>query len=186
MVLTKYLILLATILLVVPLTIRLLEHFYPNQMKPLALVEDVAPIPKSNQAESFSLILFDLLSEFAKNIWMLLKPTVSVMLLSAILASAMLVLIPWTYILSEANPLRYAIVSLFGVIMPVPIALDVMFASQLLNQGVDNGYVMLFLMTLGTYSIVPMIYLWREISKLLSVLLFLFFFLTGLILGMIF
>ena len=34
-----------------------------------------------------------------------------------------------------------------------------------------RGYVMLFAMTLGTYSIIPSIYLWREVSKPLAVLL---------------
>lgn len=43
--------------------------------------------------------------------------------------------------------------------MPVPIALDVMFAALLFRQGVAPLYVMLFAMTLGTYSIIPSIYL---------------------------
>ena len=67
------------------------------------------------------------------------------------------------------TPLRLALVSLISVFMPVPIALDVMFAAQLQQQGVPAGYVMLFAMTLGTYSIIPSIYLWREVSKPLAV-----------------
>jgi hypothetical protein len=34
---------------------------------------------------------------------------------------------------------------------------------------------MLFAMTLGTYSIIPSVYLWREVSEPLSVSLFAFF-----------
>jgi len=34
-------------------------------------------------------------------------------------------------------------------------------------------------MTLGTYSIIPTIYLWREVSRRLAVLLFVFFWLLG-------
>ena len=71
------------------------------------------------------------------------------------------------------------VVSLFAVFMPVPIALDVMYAAQLQNSGVASGYVMLFLMTLGTYSIIPTIYLWREVSRRLAVILFAFFWLLG-------
>ena len=70
--------------------------------------------------------------------------------------------------------------------MPVPIALDVMFAAQLQQEGVAAGYVMLFAMTLDTYSIIPAIYLWREVSKRLSVILFAFFTLVGWIVGMAF
>lgn len=124
--------------------------------------------------------------EFAKNVWMLFKPTVTIMILSAILASAMLVLIPWTAILASPNPLMKLLVSILAVIMPVPIALDVMFASQLQQQGVNSGYVMLFAMTLGSYSIIPSIYLWREISKKLAVSLFVFFVLIGWFVSLIF
>ncbi len=45
---------------------------------------------------------------------------------------------------------------------------------------------MLFAMTLGTYSIIPSIYLWREVSKWLAVVLFAFFVAVGWVVGMIF
>jgi hypothetical protein len=61
-----------------------------------------------------------------------------------------------------------------------------MFASQLYQQGIANGYVMLFAMTLGTYSIIPTIYLWREVSKPLSIMLFALFLAIGLGMGMMF
>ena len=76
--------------------------------------------------------------------------------------------------------------SLISTFMPVPIALDVMFAAQLQQQGVPAGYVMMFAITLGTYSIIPSIYLWREVSKRLAVSLFVFFLVLGWVLGMVF
>src|SRR5713226_2823854 len=78
-----------------------------------------------------------------------------------------------------------AFASLISVFMPVPIALDVMFAAQLHQQGVASGYVMLFAMTLGTYSIIPSIYLWREVSKPLAASLFVFFLGVGWLLGIV-
>lgn len=45
---------------------------------------------------------------------------------------------------------------------------------------------MLFFMTLGTFSIIPSVYLWREVSKKLAVALFAFFVASGLILGLLF
>ena len=44
----------------------------------------------------------------------------------------------------------------------------------------------LFAMTLGTYSIIPTIYLWREVSKRLAVFLFAFFVVTGATVGLAF
>ena len=96
---------------------------------------------------------------------MLVKPTITIMLLASLVSATMLTLIPWQELLSEPTPMRLGLVSIISVFMPVPIALDVMFAAQLQQQGVAAGYVMLFAMTLGTFSIIPSIYLWREVSK---------------------
>jgi len=57
---------------------------------------------------------------------------------------------------------------------------------QLQHSEVPAGYVMLFAMTLGTYSIIPSIYLWREVSKPLAVSLFVFFMVLGWVLGLVF
>ena len=54
------------------------------------------------------------------------------------------------------------------------------------QQGVPAGYAMMFVMTLGTYSIIPSIYLWREVSKPLAVSLFAFFLVLGWVLALVF
>ncbi|MBI3881667.1 MAG: hypothetical protein HY301_16585 [Verrucomicrobia bacterium] len=51
---------------------------------------------------------------------------------------------------------------------------------------VVSGYVMIFARTLGIYSIVPSIYLWREVSKPLAVILFVFFAHVGWVCGLVF
>jgi uncharacterized membrane protein YraQ (UPF0718 family) len=186
MVLTKYLILLAVILLVVPLLIKYFERNDPLQIPNFQDSEtEVCEMPL-NISQPFSEVLGDLLKQFGKHLWQLIKPTITIMMLSALLASAMLVLIPWTDILANTNPLTKLLVSFLATFMPVPIALDVMFAKQLLNQGVNSGYVMMFAMNLGTYSIIPSIYLWREVSKKLAVSLFVFFIAIGWIVSLIF
>jgi hypothetical protein len=117
---------------------------------------------------------------------MLVKPTITIMLLASLVSATMLTLLPWQALLSEPTPMRLGLVSVISVFTPVPIALDVMFAAQLQEQGVAAGYVMLFAMTLGTYSVIPSIYLWREVSKRLAVVLFVFFVALGWIMGLIF
>jgi hypothetical protein len=105
---------------------------------------------------------------------------------ASVASATLLTLIPWDALLSDVTPLKLAFASLIAVFMPVPIALDVMFAAQLQQQSAAAGYVMMFAMTLGTYSIIPSIYLWREVSKPLAALLFVFFLALGWILGMVF
>lgn len=187
--LTKYAILLLVILFVVPSLLRWLERDKPLRM--LTATEDGAacalPLPGLDDCrERFTTVFAELARDFGKHVWMLLKPTITLMLLASVLSAALLVLIPWSSLLSEATPVRLGLASLLSTFMPVPIALDVMFAVQLQHQGVPAGYVMLFAMTLGTYSIIPSIYLWREVSRPLAVALFLFFLTVGWGLGLAF
>jgi uncharacterized membrane protein YraQ (UPF0718 family) len=187
--LTKYAILLLVILVVVPSLIRWLEREKPLPVLTATQESGVCAInlpPPEDCREPFLTVFEELARDFGKHVWMLLKPTITLMLLASVVSAALLVLIPWDSLLSEVTTPRVALVSLISTFMPVPIALDVMFAAQLQQQGVPSGYVMLFAMTLGTYSIIPSIYLWREVSKRLAVSLFVFFFALGWVLGLVF
>jgi len=186
---TKYAVLLFVILVVVPSLIRWLERDKPLQVFTVGdegASCDIQLPPPDDCQERFSTVFGELARDFGKHVWMLLKPTITLMLLASVVSATLLVLIPWESLLSEVTPLKAALVSLVSVFMPVPIALDVMFAAQLQQQGVPAGYVMLFAMTLGTYSIIPSIYLWREVSKPLSVSLFVFFSVLGWVLALVF
>jgi uncharacterized membrane protein YraQ (UPF0718 family) len=183
---TKYFLLLGVIVLVVPVLINYFERNTPLKMPAIEPQEpEICELPNA-RPETFLEASKEVVIEFSKHLWSLFKPTITIMVLSAVLASAMLVLIPWSDVLASTNPLTKLLVSFLAVIMPVPIALDVMFASQLQQQGVASGYVMMFAMTLGSYSIIPSIYLWREVSRKLSVSLFAFFVLMGWIVSLIF
>ncbi|HEY6349097.1 MAG TPA: permease [Candidatus Angelobacter sp.] len=142
--------------------------------------------PRNASDEHFLTVLGGLGKVYGKNVWMLVKPTVVLMLVGSFLSAALLALVPLNSLLSSVTPLRMAAASLLSVFMPVPIALDVMFAAQLQHQGMPSGYVMLFLTTLGTFSIIPMVYLWREVSRTLAISLFGFFVAAGWVLGMLF
>jgi uncharacterized membrane protein YraQ (UPF0718 family) len=187
--LTKYATLLFVILIGVPCLVRWLER---KKAIPRSLAGEGADVcliklpPAEDCQERFTVVFRELAKGYAEHVWMLLKPTITLMLLASVMAASLLVVIPWDALLSQVTPLRLAFVSLISVFMPVPIALDVMFAAQLQRQGVPAGYVMMFAMTLGTYSVIPSIYLWREVSKSLSISLFGFFFVLGWVFGLLF
>jgi uncharacterized membrane protein YraQ (UPF0718 family) len=190
MALTKYAILLFVIVIGVPALIRWLERRKSLAAGFTSDIEGeacaITPPRKEPCDERFLPVLRELGKVYGKNVWTLVKLTVVLMLLASVLSAALLVLVPWNSLLSTVTPLRMAAASLLSVFMPVPIALDVMFAAQLQHQGIPSGYVMLFLTTLGPYSITPMVYLWREVSKALAVSLFGFFVVIGWVLGMLF
>jgi len=184
---TKYVLLLLVILIVAPALIAWLERGKPFDV--FTADEEGAcaiPLASTDCTEPFWAVAQELALDYAKNARMLVKPTLAIMLPASVLAAAMLTLIPWTTLLAEVTPARLALVGLVAVAMPVPIALDVMFAAQLQQQGLPSGYVMLFAITLGTYSIIPSLYLWREVSKLLAIILFLLFWTLGWITGLLF
>lgn len=185
--LTKYAVLLFVIVLVVPGVITWLERKKPLTMLTAGDESSCAiPISPIECTDTLGGVVAELSRDFARHVWMLAKPTITLMLLASLASAAMIVLIPWDSLLAEPSPGRLAAISMLSTLMPVPIALDVMFASQLHVQGVAPSFVMLFAMTLGTYSVLPSIYLWREVSRTLAVVLFAFFALTGFVLGMAF
>jgi len=189
MALAKYAILLFVIVLGVPMLIRWLERKKSFEVFTSGSEGEscaIAPSRKEAGDERFLSILGELGKVYGKNVWTLAKLTVVLMLIASTLSAIVLVLVPWNSLLASKNPLGMALVSLLSVFMPVPIGLDVMFAAQLQHQGIASGYVMLLLMTLGTYSIIPLIYLWREVSRTLAISLFGFFVAIGWVLGMLF
>ncbi len=179
--LAKYAVLLLLILVVVPSLIRWLERDKP--LPAFHAPDDggacAIQLSTADCEERFVTVFRELIADFSRHVWMLVKPTIVIMLIASLFSATLLTILPWESLLSDPTPGKLALVSLVAVAMPVPIALDVMFAAQLQQQGVAPGYVMLFAMTLGAYSIVPSIYLWREVSKTLSVFLFLFFLIVG-------
>lgn len=189
MAITKYAILLFVIVIGVPAIIRWLEPKKPFEVPTSDSESEYCAITPSRRElcdEHFLTVLRELGKTYGKHVWMLVKPTVTLMLLASVLSAALLVLVPWNSLLSSVTPLRMAAASLLSVFMPVPIASDVMFAAQLQHQGIPSGYVMLFLTTLGPYSITPMAYLWREVSRTLAISLFGLFVVIGWVVGMLF
>ena len=187
MVVAKYSVLLIVILGVVPGLITWLERDKPLKLLTVLDSAGSCALPLRHDCrEPFQSVFCELVLEFVRNVWMLLKPTIAIMLLASVVSASLLEFVPWDQLLSNPTPGRLFVASFLSTFMPVPIGLDVMFAAVLLKKGVAAGFVMLFAMTLGTYSIVPSIFLWREVSKKLAVLLFLFFMLVGWGLGLCF
>lgn len=119
-------------------------------------------------------------AEYFKNLLKLVKTAVPFMLIAAVASSLAVELIPFKAIFADVTPLTVAGTALVTVLLPIPIALDVMTAQQLHAQQVPPPYVMLFLFTLGTYSFLPMSYLWTEVSKKLAITLYGMFVVLGL------
>lgn len=115
---------------------------------------------------------------YVKNLWHLIKSAVPLMLGAAVISAVVMELLPP----GNFRPCELAGSGRIGAChssLPIPIALDVIVAQQLYAHGVPAPYVMLFLSTLGTFSVLPMSYLWTEVSKKLAIGLYAMFVVLG-------
>lgn len=169
------------IALVLLVFVPLIVHVY-NQSQP-ALAEPAAACSISLKKEECDKSLVDTAKEvgalYVKNLWHLIKSAVPLMLAAAMISAVVMELLPLQAIFAHVSFMAIAGLALVTVLLPIPIALDVIVAQQLYAHGVPAPYVMLFLATLGTFSILPMSYLWTEVSKKLALGLYAMFVVLG-------
>ena len=102
---------------------------------------------------------------YGQNVRQLFAATVPFMLAASVLSAAVALWVPFDVLFAEVSVFRLALVALITTLLPVPIALDAMLARELFASGVPIGYVFVCLFTLGTFSVLPLVFLWREVSK---------------------
>jgi uncharacterized membrane protein YraQ (UPF0718 family) len=111
------------------------------------------------------------LLHYPKNLWRVTLVALPLMLLAGLLGAVLAEVVPWNFLthavhvdgwLPNAGVLIAA--TAFGVLLPVPIAFDVIVCSVLLNAGMPVPIVAALLVTLGIYSIYP----WSLLGTTLS------------------
>lgn len=159
MVLVKIALSLGLILIGVPLLCRLLPR---DQVSPAPQVtapfpatpwsaEELAPLAPS---EPLHQAAWAVARSFASNLLYIVKMTVPLMLLAAVLGAVAVTLLPPDLI----TPLPFGLLALVliaavGLLLPVPIAFDVVVCGMLIGLGLAQGYVMALLFTLGSFSL---------------------------------
>ena len=151
---------LLVILVAAPLICRLLP---PEQRDPAPEI----PEPQGWSAEELGEVatseplhraifgaLIGVTISFARNLWYIIRLTVPLMLLAGFLGSLTALLLPQELV----TGLSFGIIALIavaavGLFLPVPIAFDVVVTGTLLGLGLEKGFVMALLFTLGTFSV---------------------------------
>ena len=155
MVAAKIALSLALILVGIPLLCRLLPR---DQVAPAPQItswsaEELAvgakPIPEPLQQAAWMVA-----RSFAANLLYIVKMTLPLMLLAAVLGAIAATLLPPELITSLPFGLAaLAMIAAVGLFLPVPIAFDVVVCGMLMGLGLSQGYVMALLFTLGSFSI---------------------------------
>ncbi len=169
------------ILLLIPLMSRYLfnsETLATHEPEYLA-IDAIKDMPLE---ENWGQALLNTARDFLKNLWFIIVRTVPLMFLAGFLGALFTTLIPLdSFIGNEYTFIGLLLVSLVGVFLPVPIALDVVLASVLMASGMPIGYVMALLFTLGAYSIYPFMIIWKSISLRVAISLYVAVAATGMI-----
>ncbi len=94
------------------------------------------------------------IGSYLRNLWYILRMTVPLMLLAGLLGATAATLLPQGLILGlEFSLLALLAIAVVGLFLPVPIAFDVVVTGALLTAGLEQGYVMALLFTLGSFSV---------------------------------
>ena len=108
---------------------------------------------------------------YTRNLGRVLITALPLMVLAGVLGAVLVEFVPWTF-LNQASRVQgnaaavgmLLLAAVFGVLLPVPMAFDVVVCSVLLNAGMPPYLVAVLLVTLGSYSI----YAWSLLGTTLS------------------
>lgn len=145
---------LVVILIAVPIICRFLpaSQLQRTEIDPLA-----CPLPGNSsqlENESFPQAILPFAKDYCVNLWFIVKTTVPLMFLAGFLGATVATLLPADLLHDfRFGALTIVITSIIGTFLPVPIGFDVVASGALLNGGLDAGYVMILLCTLGIFSI---------------------------------
>ena len=143
------------ILVLVPLICRMLPIREITPQTPVATpwsAEELGEAPQPS--ESLWAALSGVSAAFARNLWYIITLTVPLMLLAGFIGAVVATLLPQDLILGlPFSVWALIVIAVIGVLLPVPIAFDVVMTGALLGLGLSHGYVMALLFTLGTFSV---------------------------------
>ena len=124
------------------------------------------------------------IKELLADLKFIFQKTGPLMLLAAIFVGMLVLAMQNIYFLNiSGNIFTLCLVSLIGILLPVPIAVDILLASAFFFMGVDISIVLVFLCTLGISSIYSLAIVWRSLSAFTAISLFFSIFFLSLIIS---
>lgn len=124
--------------------------------------------------------------------WALLTRIVPLMLLAGFIGAVAVVLLPWDELvayLPDGVSLRsvaaMVLLSAFGLVLPVPIAFDVILAASLINAGISIQYVAVLLFVLGSFSVYSLLVLLKARARKVAVSLSAMLIVVGVVTGFV-
>jgi uncharacterized membrane protein YraQ (UPF0718 family) len=146
-------------ILVILVVVPVLCHFLPQQQLQVPQEKRLTskipvPILHDSNFETLPQAVWYFIGDFARNLWYIISRTVPLMFVAGFLGAVFATLLPPS-LLSQApfGILATVATAIVGTFLPVPIGFDVVVSGALLSSGLDTGFVMTLLFTLGIFSV---------------------------------
>jgi len=163
------------LLLVVPIVARLSKSdLQPSGASPAIESAAAPPLLGSEDSPAFTDwpgAAWEVLRTFARNCWWIVRTALPLMILAGFIGAFVIEVVPWEFVVSFGSGISrtltlavMSVLAVFALILPVPIAFDVVIASALMQAGMPIRYVMPMLFTLGSFSVYSFMILWRGVS----------------------
>jgi uncharacterized membrane protein YraQ (UPF0718 family) len=174
--LTKLVLVILTIFIIIPFLGKYHHHAYLESGSTCPLPPQELPDKEETWAEA----IIGCFRNFANGLAYIIIRTVPLMFVAGFIGSVVVYLFPLE-MLTDAEPTILLLfgTAIVGVLLPVPIALDIIFSQTLLIAGVPLPFIMTLLFTLGIFSIYAFFIVWGSISKRIAIILTVTFILLG-------
>ena len=146
------------------LTLALLFLVLPRLTAAVRKVPASAGDSSLSVEESWTSAAMFTATSFLKSLWYLLRTSLPLMLLAALLGALCIQLLPHNWVPTHVTFFGIVLVSVIGTFLPVPMAFDVFASYIALRSGVPVPYVAAMLCTLGAYSVYSFLVTGRAIS----------------------
>ncbi|HEY0194281.1 MAG TPA: FG-GAP-like repeat-containing protein [Kofleriaceae bacterium] len=164
MAVTKLVFNLAVILVGVPLLARWLDDAPVKDLQKLEdrLATEACAVPIR---EGLARGLGGLVVDFARQLRWIVVRTVPLMVLAGVLGAALSHLVPLDALHGQRSIIAVLIAATIGLILPVPMAFDVVLTNALFAAGLPPSVAMVLLLSLGVFSIYSFMITWQSASR---------------------
>jgi uncharacterized membrane protein YraQ (UPF0718 family) len=129
------------------------------------LTPSAPELSTQEEPESWGEALKGALTSLTKNTWFMVTRTVPLMLVAGFLGSLLSHTIPVQFLADQGTVGATLLAAIIGVLLPVPMAFDVMLSNALYTHGAPVAVVMTLLCTLGIFSMYSFFITWQSTSK---------------------
>ncbi len=166
MAVTKLVFNLVVIFTIVPFMAKYLAHWPVKDIAKLEALTQAGEVRSDEPVlESWWQALSGFVRDFFRQFGPLCVRTVPLMLLAGFLGAALSHTLPLDVLRGAHGPIPFILAASVGLILPVPMAFDVVLTNALYTAGLPSSIAMVLLLSLGVFSLYSFFIVWQSASQ---------------------